>query len=997
MLRVYLFGHLRYSLDDQPQRLHALPMTLPLWGYLLLQRDAVLPRNRLAFLLWPDVPENTARTNLRRHLHDLRNALPPAPEGAPWLLIDNTSVQWNSRAPYWLDVAEFERALALRPPHPDQLAGAAQLYTGALLEELSDDWVIFERERLRGRYLDALRYLVQHHSEQRNLSQAIAYCRQYLQDEPMDEAMVRDLIRLRFEAGDRSGALQEYHRFRDRMQDEMGISPMVETKVLYDRIARQVIQTAPPVAEATITKAPLFNLPAQLTNFVGREQEMAALHALLTTPGGRTRLVTLTGPGGSGKSRLALEIGIRLRNVDPSPFPAGIFYVPLVTLSDSSQVVPLLFSTLGMTETPGRSQLEVLKETLHGRRMLIILDNFEHLLSGTPILEELLHSTPDLVLLVTSQIVLHIYGEQEFPVAPLSLPDLTDLPPVEELARYAAVQLFLARSRVANPTSTLTEANAADIAEICVALDGLPLAIELAAARCRLLDAATLRLRLKDKIAFLQNRDRSTHERHQTIRAMLEWSYQLLSPESRRIFVSLSIFAGTFSLEAAAAVCSETADVLTELEALVDHSLLMPMEPDVDTSPPPNATPRFRMLALIRAFARSLLDTQPDAGTIARRHAAYYTKLAQASYAPMRGSGQMAWRQMLEWDHDNLRAALRWAFSGDVERAVMGLEMAAPLGQFWFLAGHFAEGQCWLREALEKAAAYAPAASTGLTAYALGALVLGQGELRQAQPLFEQALACYLEANHPHGICDAYYSLARLAVRHHEYSEAEQLLQKSLSLAQSLGYTFRIGYIYGLLADICLARDDLDGAETLNMQALRSAREHGNKSGLAFFLTSLGDLARRRGDYDRAETLYLEAMSFAEQLHQKNRVVLLMRGLAYITLHRDTPRRAAALFRECLYLGQELPDTDNFAMCLVGLGSVAVVENEHVRAAHLFGAAQAVLGSLGSQLAPADQIEYDWYTAVARTNLGISSYTYHFEQGRCLTPEAAGLLALDGR
>jgi predicted ATPase/DNA-binding SARP family transcriptional activator len=1015
MLRIYLFGAFRYTIDDQPQKLHALPKSLSLCGYLLLHA-APVPRDRLAALLWPEAPEQTARANLRRHLHDLRRALPPAPDAQPWLLVDNATVQWNPAAAYWLDVTAFERATHGDPPVLESATAAVQLYTGDLLQELYDDWIFFERERLRSRCLDTLRWLIQHHRDRQNIAQAIAFCRQLLELEPLAEDVVRDLISLRVAAGDRAGAMLEYRRLRDRLRDEMGLAPMLETEALYDQIARQSFAAAspgaPPAAPVESTPAAPppassgprelsgsgalpSNLPAQLTSFVGREHEMAALRTLLTNRPAAARLITLTGPGGSGKTRLALETGARLRAARPPAFPAGIYFVPLVTVTDPAFVIPAIVNVLEISDSAGRSALDAVKETLRGRRMLLIIDNFEHLLEAAPTLGELLRAAPDLMLLVTSRAALRMYGEQEFPVAPLPLPDLTQLPPVEDLPRFAAVSLFLTRSRAVNPAFALTAANAADIAEICVGLDGLPLAIELAAARSRLLDAAALRARLEDGLTFFQNRDRSPHERHQTLRATLEWSYHLLESETQQIFSALSIFAGSFSLEAAEAVCGDRGDIFAGLEALIDNSLLRQMEPDADVDPVLEALPRYRMLALIRAYARSILDTQPDADEIARRHAAFYAQLAQESEAPLRGGGQIPWLQRLAWDHDNIRAALRWALAGDAARAVVGLELAGRLGQFWFLAGHFSEGQRWIRAALEKAGDAAPVAARSLAVYALGALLQAQGDLRQAEPFFEQALELYRAAGDTYGITDALYALGRQANRRQDYAAAEQLLQASLALAQAVGNTFRIGYIYNIQALIRLAHADIAGAEMLYSLALESARRIDNKSGLAFFLTGVGELARQRGDYGRAEAIYYEAMHLAEQLHQKDRKVMLLHNLAYVVLQRDNPRRAAALFRQCLRLGQELPDKENFGMCLLGLGAVAVVDGDLPRAVQLFGAGRRVLDDLGASLAPADQIEYDRAVSAARARLDTASYVCHFEHGRQLTPEAAESLALD--
>lgn len=1003
MLRIFLFGPLRYTVDGHPQRLHALPASLSLWSYLLLQRESAVPRDRLAYLLWPEASESNARANLRRHLHALRRALPPDPSDQPWLLIDNITLQWNPDAPYSLDIAEFEHATT-EPFQPERLQAAVELYSGDLLEEMFDDWIFFERERLRNRHLESLRWLVHYHRDQQNFAQAIAYCRRLLQHEPMAEDVVRDLMQLRFDTGDRTGALQEYRLFRSRLHDEMDLSPMRETDALYDQIARQAATPNPipaiptrPLPSVPAQHIAPSNLPAPLTSFVGREQEMAALRAMLTSQSTRTRLVTLTGPGGCGKTRLAIEAGARLRDLDPPPFPAGVFFVPLVSVTDPALVISAIVDRLGISDIAGRTPLELLKDSLRGRRVLLILDNFEHVADAAPALGDLLSTLPDLMMLVTSRAALHLYGEQEMPIAPLALPDLENLPPLDQLSRYAAVSLFLTRSRAVNPTFALTSDNAAAIAEICTRLDGLPLAIELAAARSRLLDANTLRDRLEDWPTFLQNRARDPHERHQTLRATLEWSYDLLEPATRRIFEALSVFVGTFSLDAAEKICRDRGDVVAGLEALIDNSLLRPVEMDTDIISLSGTGPRYRMLALIRSYARALLDEQPGAQVVAHRHALYFLGIALESEQHLRSSGHLAWLQLLEWEHENMRAALRWTLSGDGERAVLGVELAALLGQFWFLAGYLTEGQRWIRQALEKAGDKAGASIRALAVYALGVLMQAEGDLRHVQPHFEQSLALYREANDPYGVADATYALGRLIGHRREYDQAEQLLQESLALAQSLNYIFRISYILQSLAALRLARHDLAGAEALLKQALDSARRIDDKSGECMTLGILGELARLQNDYSRAETLYHEAMALAELLHKKDRRVWLLHNMAYVVLNRGQPRRAAALFQESMRLGRELPNKENFGMCLLGLGTVAVIEDDLPRAVQLFGAALHILEDLGGNLAPADQIELDRYTAIAQERMDAATYRILFDQGRQLTPEAAEALALDKR
>jgi predicted ATPase/DNA-binding SARP family transcriptional activator len=1008
MLQIYLFGSLRLVFAGAPLKFTALPKTVPLLTHLLLARDKAVGRDQLAFLLWPDLPESEARGNLRRHLHDLRRILPPAPSDAPWLLVNTTTLQWNPESDYWLDIAAFQSLSA----DPTRLREAVALYTSPLLPNLYEDWIIIPREQLHNLLLDDLLQLVQQQARQ-NYGQAIADAQRVLQHDPLREDVVRLLMTLRHQSGDRAGALQEYQRFVQRLRQELDVPPMLETSALYDALARQITPPsapAPPApsrgaatlagpAPAAISdKASPNNLPAQLTAFIGREKELAAVRTLLTTPNNGVRLLTLTGPGGCGKTRLALEVATRIRTAQPDLFPSGYYFVSFSNVSEPSRVLSTLAEALGIHETVNETLLISVKEFLRLRQLLLILDNFEHITVSAPTLTDLLAVAPGLRMLVTSRAVLHLYGEHEFPVAPLPLPESSQAPNIDELAHCASVALFTTRSRAVNPHFVLTRENAAAVAEICIQLDGLPLAIELAAARSKLLSPQALLARLNSRLSFLTDRNRNLTERHQTLRATLAWSYNLLNADEKRLFHYLAVFAGSFSYTAAEAICThdETIDVLAGIEALVDNSLL----DRVEESPTAHASPgsgapelRFRMLSTIREYARELLDQGAEAQTVRSQHAQFYTQLAQAVEPKLQGGEQAFWLSQLEVEHANLRAALSWCLEDAHADALLGLRLAATLGLFWVMYGYLVEGYRWLSTALTQAP-HAPAALRAKALYALGAIIHAQGDLRQAPPLFAQSLALYQQVGDQHGIADAFYALGRLANRQGRYAEAEQLLGQSLALTQEIGYGYRAAYVLNILAFICIIRGDMLQAQATYEQALASARTLQDKSGMAFVLTSLGELARQQNDYLRAEGYYNEGMALARELGQKARVVMLLHNLAYVTLRRGDGQRAARLFRESLTLGLELPDKENFGMCLLGLGCVSAADPQLERAVRLFAAGEQTLEQLGAQLAPADQIEYDRSLLLVRSQLDPQRFTLNWESGRRLSSADAEALAL---
>jgi predicted ATPase/DNA-binding SARP family transcriptional activator len=1008
VIQIALLGGLRLLVDGEPYRFTALPKSTPLLAYLLLHTTAPVARDQIAYTLWPDGGEGQARSNLRRHLHDLRRALPPPPDTQPWLLIDHDTIQWNLAAGAWIDVVAFERASA----EPGQLADAVALYTGDLLPNLYEDWIFGHRERLRTLFLADLAQLMQREHNAQEHGSAIGWAQKLLHHEPLREDIVRQLMILRYEAGDRAGALQEYQRFAQRLREALEVPPMLETSALYDAIARQLVPPGAPTTPAIsdlpalavqrpVTSAemrPPLSLPAQLTTFIGREREVAAVKTLLTTPGAPVRLLTLTGAGGCGKTRLALEVAARLHQEDPNPFPEGYFFVSLADVRDAGLIASAIASALDIRESNDATVLTSLTEHLRTRRLLLILDNFEQVVGGAPLLADLLSAAPHVAIIVTSRAVLRLYGEHEYPVAPLPTPDPSQLPALDVLTRYDAIALFTTRSRAVNPNFVLNHENAVTVVAICRQLDGLPLAIELAAARSKVLTPAALLDRLtgalSTRLAFLVDRNRGITERHQTLRSTLEWSYDLLTVAEQTLFQQVAIFAGSFSYEAAEAICGASCerDVLTGLETLVDNSLLDRVESELP-APSGHEELRFHTLSIIRDYALEQLEHSPAATAVRRRHAAYYLALAQQAEPKLEGSEQVLWLKRLDVERENWRAALRWLLADDPQDAVTALDLAASLGPFWLMYGYWAEGHRWLERALAHAVD-APAALRAKALFFLGSIVHAQGDLRSAPPLFAQSLALYRQADDPRGCADALYGLGRLANRKGRYAEAEALLLEGLTLARQSNHSYRSGYLLNILAYVQFIEHGFAQAEETYQQALATMRANGDLAGLAFVLTAVGELARQQGDYAQATLYYNEAMDLAQTLNQNARTMMSLHNLAYVALNQGDVPRAGRFFRQSLKLGLELPDKENVGMCLVGLGCVAVIGGASERALRLFGAGTHLLEQLGAQLAPADQAEFDRYLAQVQTQVEEGAFTRLTQAGRQLSYEQATALAL---
>jgi predicted ATPase/DNA-binding SARP family transcriptional activator/Tfp pilus assembly protein PilF len=978
---------------------------VPLLAYLLLHLHEPLKRNWLAFTLWPDIGEADARANLRRFLHDLKQLLPPESEGQPWLLIDTNTVQWNPAGPCWLDVAAFEEPFA----SPEEMTARLDLYTGDLLEGVYEEWLLAPRERLRNRFFELGLKVLQQHQQTRQGAQAVTLGQRLLALDPVREDVVRALMTARHNAGDRAGALQEYQRFEHRLRDELGVEPMLETKALYDSIARQLPSPADVAARAPVTAVapassavqgsgaaapvePPSNLPAQLTSFIGRELEVLSLKRLLTDSVLGARLLTLTGAGGSGKSRLAQEVAARLRRDDPERFPHGIFIVRFSNVRSPAMVPAAVAEVLHVPEVPGQSLTDSLHAFLRPRRLLLLLDNFEHILEAGPWLVEMLQAAPGLHCLVTSRSVLRLYGEHEYQVQPLQAPDPDDLPPLAHLAQLGAVALFVARSRAVNGSFALTNDNAREIAVICQMLDGLPLAIELAAARSKLLAPAALLARLENRLDFLVARDRQAHDRHQTLRAALDWSYQLLAPAEQQLLQELAVFAGGFTLEQADTVCT-VADVIGGIENLLDSCWLQHL---VDQDPPQEndgARPsRLRMLFTVRDYAREQLALAGRAAAAYARHAQAMLQLAHEGEAGILSERQRESMQRMPAEHENVRMALHWAFHDPVGDRQLGLELAAAMGMYWLYAGFWREGVTWLTTALDDPAD-AAVIQVGRAHLALGLLLLAQGEFRSAQAPMEMAIKLLEDSADRRSLALAYVNYGRLINRFRAFAQAEEYLQRALDLSQALHFGFGMCASLVILAAIEMTRDNFPKAEAYCIQALALARRHQNRVGMAHILTGFGELARQQDDYGRAETLYREAMTLAQELNQKTRMMMLAHNLGYVALQKGDMRRAAASFKQALQLGQELPDRENFGMCLIGLGGVSVMEGKAERAARLFGAGDAELRTLGVALSPADQMEYDRYRALAQQALGEPDFARHYTAGQALSEEEAEAIA----
>lgn len=936
MLQVYLFGALRLVTDGAPHTFHGLPKTLPIFAYLLLHRRRPLKRARLACTFWADESEETARANLRRHLHDLRHALPPAPAG-PWLLSEGDCVQWNPVAPYWLDVAEFERFSAA----PDTLAAAIPLYTGDLLPEIYEDWSFFERERLRDLFFADLERLAARHAAQGDLQAAIGYAGQIRRHDPLREDAARQLMALHYQAGDRGAALQEYRRIAQALHDELDAPPMPETTALYEAILRGETlpgASARPV-EVERAWAPPHNLPAQLTSFIGREAEMAALNELLGPADGRPscRLITLTGAGGSGKTRLAVETAAQVIET----FAQGVWWVELAPLARGMLVARAAATALGVQIGPDQPPEEALADYLNGKKLLLALDNCEHLIDECARLAHfLLARCPRLVILATSREPLRIPGEQVWPVPTLPLPAALPGGPVSAaalaaLAANACIQLFTARAQAQQPGFRLTAANAPAVSEICRRLDGIPLAIELAAAHVRTLPPAQIARRLDDRFGLLTTGSRVALPRQQTLRNLIAWSYDLLSPAEQALFRGLAVFDGGWDLAAAEAMGG--ANALTLLSRLVDASLA-----SVDEAG------RYGMLETIRTYAQEQLIKSGDYAREKDRHLTYFLALAEQAAPELTGREQIAWLDRLENEYDNLRAALAWGLEAvaPLERRRAGARLAAALWRLWYRRNHHAEGAHWLEQAAQQAPDDLPAAVWAALCTGAGTMAWQHGDFAAATRWHEAGLTAYRRAGDAAGVAFALNNLGVQAIALNRTAEALAYFSEGEALARAAGSRHALCSLLSSLAYLHIARlAQWPEAERYGLEGLALARALGDITTAVINLINLAEVFIYTGDLAKAERFLEEALPLSLETRDTHLIWGLWWGWGLLRWRQQRFAESVTAYRLAVEALARLPNRLSLSDMLDGLAAALARQGNQgsdEQAVRLFAAAAAM-------------------------------------------------------
>ncbi len=685
------------------------------------------------------------------------------------------------------------------------------------------------------------------------------------------------------------------------------------------------------------------NLPLQLTSFIGREREMGEVKRLLAD---KTRLLTLTGPGGAGKTRLALEVADDL----VEGFEDGAWLVELASLSDPALVPQAVASVLGVREQPGRPLTETLLDHLRPKKALLVLDNCEHLIGACAgLADALLRACPNLRILATSREALGVAGEGTWPVPSLSLPDPRHGLPVEELARYEAVRLFVERAAAVVPGFVPTDQNAAFVARVCQRLDGIPLAIELAAARVRVLPVEGISDLLDDSLRLLTGGSRTALPRHKTLEATIDWSYELLPEEERTLFRRLTVFAGGFTLEAAEQICAgegiEENEVLDLLSSLVDKSLVV-VQKQGDKA-------RYRLLEVIRQYGEEKLRDSGEAGFIRRDHANFFLALAEEVEPRINGPDHRLLLERLEAEHDNFRAALRWV--AETRQTETELRLAGGLWWFWLRNGHMNEGRRWLEGVLGRVEPSVRTASRAKALCGAGWLAFSQVDHAAARPQLEESAAIYREVGDRRGLAHALSFLSVLLAHRGESSSAQQYVDESVRL-------------------------------------FREVEE--DRWGLAIALNNRGIVAEAQAEYAQAVPFFEESAEILRGLGDRWALSLPLRHLGTVALRQGDHARAKRLYKESLEQCRQLGEKWLISLCLEELAGVACLQGEYTRAARLWGADESIREAIGATVRALYRADYDRGLTATREALGDAAFTAAWKEGRNMSLEEAVAYAL---
>lgn len=968
--RVSLLGSFELEVNGKPIRLPTRKAEA-LLAYLILHRN-IQSREKIASLFWGDSLDELARRSLRTALSALRKEL-----GEDFVITNRETIQLNPRFPIWIDVQEMERqAKEILSANHHVISGLdPELYRGDLLRDFYDEWVLEEREHYRALWIKALLQYAQALKSNGKYERAIATAQKIISIDPANERAYQQLIFCQSALGNRAEALKSYEEGKQRLMEQLGVEPSEDTIKLYEQI-KNLDGYGPSTAPARS------NLPIPLTSFIGREQEIKTLTGIFKT----TRLLTLTGVGGCGKTRLAIQFASQF--VDE--FSEGIWWFELASIQDETSLVPAIKKTLGVADheniSPEESVLKYLRTKKH---ILLVLDNCEHVIAACARLaDNILSQCPDVKILATSREALSIHGEIAWLVPSLSLPPSDQ---IDDLLQWECPRLFFERAASYRSDLQLTEPNAAALLRICRALEGIPLAVEIAAARVKTLSLDQLAARLDDKLTLLTTGSRVAQPRQRTLRATLDWSYELLSEQEKTVLQRLSIFYGNWTLEAAEFLCAADdlagSEVLDLMTRLLDKSLIVAEDHEGEI--------RYHMLEIVRQYALEKLGQAQEVQRLQDRHTRYYSELAQQVLPEWYTNAQSSLIKQFDAHYPNLRVALAWGLenpqrSGNWE---YGLKLVLALVPYWNFQAEFNESQQWLRKVVSQINAVlaesdlGPERRTRLLSikaqaiYEMGALSYYLTHHATRIDLFEQAAEIFKEVGDATGLACANLYAAQIASDQGQSDLARQIWLQSLEQFDKVGDRWYAAMVHSFLGAMARRLGNYDESEREFHQAIALYEQIGDQWGRTIMFSHLGMVSLLRGDPEKAREWFQRRFDTTREIGFKNSVALSTLQLGIIDWKSGDYTSMKKHFLEAMPYFHQIGNYASLADCLIGIAWVSAQAGDLEQAAYLLGKVEDINQTFGRKV----YFEYDFFNqplcAELRSRLG-EEYQDVIERGR---------------
>lgn len=944
-----------------------------------LHRDVLLDR------LWPTLDPQAAANNFYRALHFARKALANASfaddDLSRLLRYDHGELRLLGGDQCWIDLDQFRQLLrrADVSGDADLYRRAIELYRGELLlEDRYEDWASEARENARSQFVRACLQAVELYRRDGNLTAAENVLRQLLEQEPSHEDAHRELIRILASAGRRHEALIQYRHMEEALRLDLDVEPSKESQKLLDTLhGDKGLQTRASIdrmAQRQSTEPRTGNLPVSFTSFIGREIELNELCEQVL----KQRLIVITGTGGSGKTRLALEVARRVE----SHFADGALFVELAGINDPSLVSRRILSSFSLTQPPARSIVDTLIVYLCDRRLLLVIDNCEHLLTGVaPVLERILQAAPGVHVLATSREPLHIPGEFVHSLQPFDVPDPVSIASVADALRSDAVRLFVERARASDPHLVLDEERARAIAHVCHSLAGLPLAIELAASRTRAISVERMLSQVRSALDLSLGSASRAEEHQRSVYDAIRWSYNLLSGPERKLFRRLAVFRGGWSLDAAVEICGP-ADLpahitVHHLTALVEKSLVV-----YHRSAPDD---RYRLLEPIRQFAVQLLLESDEASDVQRRHRDWCVDFARETESALTGPNQREWLDRIEQEHDNLRAALEWSLNDDPEP---GLRLAGRLWMFWRMRGYLAEGAEWLGKLLTAVPHRDATHANALLGAGIVASV--QGDWQVARAYIEECYhLCQTDAEvDPVQVGRALGALGHLAMYEDDLSKAKEYLRQAVSILEQSGDEFGRGWALDVLGDIARGEGRYHDARRIFGRRRDTHLVAGDQRSVAWALIKMGNMARLVGRYDDARAELNEGLELARSVGDRWAVGWALGNLAALA-HAEGEASARELYESSLDALHDLSDTLALSYFGTLFGVYSLERGDYSRGVTVITAAGRVSHPTSLWLTPDELRQRDQELETARKVLGEAEFNL-----ACLAGERSDLIEL---